>query len=98
MNLGIFAKPNSKGQVVIPKKFREELGIDKDVLLNITMKGRGVYITPFNKSVTTSGSQDIYLEILKKTAGSWAHDNWQKTMAKRRKIELKASAARKRVW
>ncbi|KKQ74030.1 MAG: hypothetical protein US96_C0043G0001, partial [Candidatus Woesebacteria bacterium GW2011_GWB1_38_5b] len=76
MNLGVIAKPNSKGQIVIPKKFREELGIDKDVLLNISIKGRGVYITHFNKSIPTSGSQDVYLEILKRTAGSWAGDNW----------------------
>ncbi len=98
MNLGTITKPNAKGQIVIPKKFREELGIDEGVLLSLTIKGNGIYITPLDKSIITSDSKKVYIEILKRTAGTWAGDSWPKTEAKRRKIELKASEDRKKAW
>ena len=88
MNLGIVTKPNAKGQIVIPKRFRDELGIDKDVLLSLTIKGNGVYITPLDKSIATSDSRRVYIEMLKRTAGTWTGDDWGKTETKRKKIEL----------
>jgi|SRR3990170_7081939 len=98
MNLGIITKPNVKGQIVIPKKFRKELGIDESVLLNLTLKGNGVYITPLDRLMATTDSRGVYMEILKRTAGTWAGDDWVKTERKRRVTELKASKARKNAW
>ena len=98
MNLGTVTRPNAKGQIVIPKRFREELGIDEHVLLNLTLKGNGVYVAPLDKSLATSGSRDITLEILKKTAGAWKKDSWDKTARKRRVIELRAAEERKKAW
>ena len=102
MNIGTITKPNAKGQVVIPKRFREELGINKDVLLNISLKGNGVYITPIKSVIpdvyTDSGS---YLKLLEKTQGAWVSEDWNKydrLEKKRRKIELKASELRKKAW
>ena|SRR5258708_8973017 len=99
MNLHTVTKPNSKGQVVIPKKFREELGINEDVLLSLTLRGNGVYITPLDKSLGTSDSKQIALEILRRTQGAWKDDDdWDKTEARRRKIELKAAEERRKLW
>ncbi len=98
MNLGIVTKPNTKGQIVIPKKFREELGINEDVLLNLVIKGNGVYITPLDKAITTSDTTKISLEILRRTAGAWGGDDWGKTEIERNKIEIKASEKRKNAW
>lgn len=98
MNLGIITKPNIKGQVVIPKKFRDKLGIDQEVLLSLTLKGQGIYITPLEKSIASKDSRSLLLEVLKKTAGSWIGDNWPQTEIRRKKIELAASRKRKRAW
>ncbi|MEK7188718.1 MAG: AbrB/MazE/SpoVT family DNA-binding domain-containing protein [Patescibacteria group bacterium] len=98
MNLGTVTRPNSKGQIVIPKKFRDELGIDKDVLLNITFQGNGFYVTPLEKSLVTSDSRKILLEVLKMTAGAWKGDDWPETEKKRRKVELAVAKKRRSAW
>lgn len=98
MNSNTLARPNSKGQVVIPKKYRDELGIVEGALLNIAMSGRGVYISPIEEGVLSSDSRKLHIEVLKKTAGSWSNDKWLKTESGRRKIELKASSDRKKKW
>lgn len=79
MNLITVAKPNSKGQIVIPKKFREELKINENTYLNLVLNGKGVLITPLNKWQATSDSNKIFLEILKRTAGTWSGDDWKET-------------------
>ena len=98
MNIGIVARPNSKGQIVIPKKFRDELGIEEGVLLNLTLRGNGVYISPIEKTVASSPSREMSFEILKKTAGAWGGDTWEETDEKRHEIEIEASKTRKRAW
>ncbi|MBI2405027.1 AbrB/MazE/SpoVT family DNA-binding domain-containing protein [Candidatus Gottesmanbacteria bacterium] len=98
MNLGIVTKPNAKGQIVIPKRMRDALGIDENALLSLTIKGYGVYITPLEKSLGTSDSRNIAVEVLKKTMGTWKRDTWTKTEKQRRKLELAASAKRKQAW
>ena len=91
----VITKPNSKGQVVIPKKFRDELGIDENVLLNLVLSGRGIYITPLERTTFSKDSKNLIIEVLKRTAGSWAGDDWPETEKRRRKIELAASKKRK---
>lgn len=84
--------------MVIPKKIRDELGIHEGVLLTVTVRGDGVYISPLEKSLGTSDSKKIALEILKRTAGSWAGDSWEETESKRREIELKVAEKRRKAW
>ncbi len=98
MNICVVTKPNAKGQIVIPKRMRDELGIDENALLSLTIKGYGVYITPLERSLGTSDSRNIAIEILKKTAGTWKGDTWSKTETQRRKLELAASKKRKQAW
>lgn len=99
MNLStIVTKPNSKGQIVIPKKFREQLDINEEVLLSLIIQGNGVFISPLKRSTFTSDSKQIFQEVLKMTAGAWKGDDWDVTEQKRQQIELQAANERKTAW
>jgi len=98
MKIGTITKPNAKGQIVIPKKIRDKLGIDENVLLNIIEKDNGVYVHPVDEVTSKTELEMPYYKILEKTQGAWAGDNWPKTERRRRKIELAASRKRKKVW
>lgn len=97
MKVGIIAKPNQKGQIVIPKRFREILGIDKNAWLNLVIRGRGIYIYPVAEVLLPVEGENAYLKVLEKTKGKWS-ENWQKLRKKRRAIELSASKRRKKAW
>lgn len=98
MNLITITKPNSKGQIVIPKRYRQELKIDENVFVNLILKSDGVLITPLNKPLTSSDSNKIFQNVLEMTAGAWKDDDWKETEQKRRQIEIKAAKARKSKW
>ncbi|MBU1130369.1 AbrB/MazE/SpoVT family DNA-binding domain-containing protein [Patescibacteria group bacterium] len=100
MNLGIISTPNTKGQIVIPKKYRDKLKINPDTLLNILYQNEGIFIQPLKKLFvsTDQNKQESFLDILEKTQGIWSGENWdkwEKKQKKRRKLELKASQKRK---
>lgn len=98
MKIGIITKPNAKGQIVIPKEFRDALGIDSKVLLQLSLRGSGIYIQPIEGVITKEGKESSFVEILRKTQGAWVGDDWEKTRARRRKIELAAARRRKKEW
>lgn len=98
MIIGEITKPNKKGQIVIPKEFREALSINEEVVLNLVLRGKGIYIYPVESLVLKGEADSAYLNILKKTKGAWAKDTWKETRRKRRKIEIHASKKRKRIW
>lgn len=98
MKVGIITKPNEKGQIVIPKEIRDLLGIDKNAVLNLTVRGNGVYIYPVREVITALESDDSYVELLKRTQGIWAKESWGKSRKARKRVELKASEKRKKAW
>ena len=98
MKVGIITKPNQKGQIVIPKKMREALGIDVNVFLNLILRGNGIYIYPVEEVITKVEKENSYFEILQKTQGSWSAEDWNLLRKKRRKIERDASKGRKQRW
>jgi AbrB family looped-hinge helix DNA binding protein len=98
MKTGIITSANEKGQVVIPKNFRDLLGIDPSVFLNLTLRGRGIYIHPVDEVVTKEEKESSYLDLLGKTQGTWEKDNWLKIRELRKKKELFASKKRKKSW
>lgn len=98
MKVGTIAKTNHKGQIVIPKEMRDDLGIGFNMPLNLIARGAGIYIYPIKEVIGVVDNEDSYMKILEKTKGAWANDNWDKTRMKRRKIELKSSQSRKKVW
>jgi AbrB family looped-hinge helix DNA binding protein len=98
MKIGTISRANSKGQVVIPKKIRDTLNIDQNVPLNITIQGNSVFIQPIKKIEGDIDTEGAYLNILERSKGSWKDGDWKEMAKKRRNIELKASAKRKKTW
>lgn len=96
MKVGIITRPNKKGQIVIPKEMREELEIDATSVLNIVLKGQTISIFPVDEVITKVERENSYVEILKKTQGSWG--NVPHVSEKRKKVELTASSRRKTAW
>ncbi len=97
MKIGVITQPNTKGQIVIPKKFRDALGIDTSVKLNILIRGNGLYLYPITQIIAAKKSENSYSAMLQKTKGAWT-ENWDILSKKRSALELSASQKRKRVW
>lgn len=104
MNLGNIVEPNSKGQIVIPKKIREELNINENTPLNMIVRDDAIHLYPITDVITTAeveASHSKLLDILEKTRGAWADEDWtayDRKEKQRRKLELEASKKRKKAW
>lgn len=98
MNIGTIVTPNTKGQIVIPKKVRDDLGIEPGFILNLIVEGNGIHIYPVEGVIAKIKGEDSRMKIWKETAGAWAGDDWPKTEKRRRRIELEASKRRKNAW
>jgi len=98
VKIGIITKPNKKGQIVIPKKIRDELYISENTPLNLVLRDNAIYIYPIEKIIPKTAKEESYTEILKKTQGTWGKETKdEKTRRiKQRKIELAASAINKK--
>lgn len=48
MNTGTIVTPNTKGQIVIPQKIREALGITQNTPLQINQVGQAVILHPID--------------------------------------------------
>lgn len=102
MNIGTIVNPNAKGQIVIPKKIRDQLSITENTSLNIVDDGRTIYIHPIKEvsTVSESGNSALF-EVLKRTQGAWANEDWDefdREEKRRRKIELLATRRNKKAW
>lgn len=95
MQIGEITTANSKGQIVIPKKIRKDLGITTGTAIKILSKGHGIYLFPIKGFITSEESEDSYIKMLEQTAGSWGEIPETKT---KKSIELEASLKRKTQW
>ncbi len=98
MNLGVITQTNIKGQLVIPKKYREELGIDENVSLNVIKTDLGIMIYPIREVVVEGETENSYEKMFEKTLGSWTGDYWGKQEKKRKRIEIEAIRKSKQKW
>lgn len=98
MKVGTVTTTNDKGQLVIPKEMRDALGIDSGATLNLVLAGKGIYVYPVEEFITKSEAESSYLQLLQKTKGTWADEDWDSLQQKRSKLELKASESRKNQW
>lgn len=101
MKVGIITQTNQKGQVVIPKEFRKELGITEEVPLRITKRGHGIYIHPIaGVYEAVENDRQSYLAVLKRTQGTWGQETRgdKARAARRQKFGLQASQRRKQAW
>lgn len=67
MDIGVIAKTNSKGQIVIPKEYRDELGITEDMNLNIIIEGNSIVLVPVSEVYAEFDTNSAYLQVLRKT-------------------------------
>lgn len=98
MKVGSIVVTNKKGQVVIPKEVREALGISPNRPLNLILQGRGIFLYPVTEVLTKGEEESSYVEILKRTQGTWASEDLESLRATRKKLELTASRKRKEQW
>ncbi|OGG00956.1 hypothetical protein A2153_02565 [Candidatus Gottesmanbacteria bacterium RBG_16_38_7b] len=61
----VIVKPMERGQITLPVKFRQKLGITKDTLLNVTLEGDRVVIIPLKQMMADFSSSVIKPEISK---------------------------------
>ena len=101
MKVGNIVEPNKKGQIVIPKKFRQALGITPQTSLNLVLRGGGMYVYPIKRVVTKEeGGQDL-LKVLEKNQGAWVDSDWEefdKREKARRRLELREAKNAKNAW
>jgi len=99
MKIQTIVRPNQKGQMVIPKEVRKQLGIDADSQLHLTVTGSSFVITPLtDQNFPHILSKKTYAEVLAQTKGAWANDDWSRTEQTREKLELAAARQRKKTW
>lgn len=102
MNIGTIVVSNIKGQIVIPKKIRDQLNITENTALNIVGDGKTIYIHPIKEVTAISDFNNGALyAILKRTQGAWANEDWStydKEEKKRRKVEILATKRNKKAW
>lgn len=100
MKIGEISRPNSKGQIVIPKRFRDELGITADVPVHIIKRGHGLYLYPIRDVTDASAALNdgAYVHVLKRTQGAWSGDNWPATASRQSRIEKRSAQKGKRAW
>jgi AbrB family looped-hinge helix DNA binding protein len=100
MNLQPIVQTNKKGQIVIPKKIREKLGIIEGTLLQIVPRDTGIYIHPMKISPHSTHSNESFLKLLKSTAGAWGPATPEdiKREKEQRRLELEASKRGKKAW
>lgn len=98
MKVGIITQTNEKGQIVIPKKFRDALAISPHTHLYITITGTNLSIAPIKDIVTREYTRDVLVTLLTKTQGSWQDDDFAKTQRKREQIEKEAAKKRRKTW
>jgi len=100
MKVGTITTTNQKGQIVIPKKLRDDLGITPQTHLNLVAKDGMLYIFPIINVVSTKKASSSYLEFLNKTQGAWGPESKEEKTdeEERRTLEVKATEKNKQAW
>lgn len=80
MNIGTIVTPMARGQITLPKPYREKLGIKPGTPLNVTLAEDKIVVQPLLKALTDASSTPLvikpkytrkqHLAILKKYARS----------------------------
>jgi len=62
-----YIKSFSKGQITIPKEFREELGLENEFWLKLQLVNQVIVAKPIERKITTKSYTDTLLKI----KGDW---------------------------
>jgi len=96
MNLSTVVTPNQKGQVVIPQAMRKALSILPGQPLQALLRGGGIYLFPIEEVLQKTNHKDAYLEILKRTQGSWGPATKADMAREERKRQMELAASKRR--
>ena len=74
MNVGIIVTPMTRGQITIPKEYREKLGITAGTPLNMTLEEDKLVVRPLEKMMADESpfvikpkyTKEEYLKVLEK--------------------------------
>lgn len=74
MNVGIIVTPMTRGQITIPKEYREKLGIVAGSPLSVTLEDDKLIMRPLGKMIASESpyvikpkySKEEYLKVLEK--------------------------------
>lgn len=67
----VLSNTNKKGQIVLPKEYRDAVGITESTPLTFQLAGRGILVLPVTTILTGNYSQETTHEILRRTQGGW---------------------------
>lgn len=78
MNIGTIVTPMARGQITIPKAYREKLSITPATPLNVTLEDDRIVVQPFVRSVQLATpnvikakyTREQYMNVLKRIAKS----------------------------
>lgn len=82
-----FIKPFSKGQITLPKDYREYLGIDEDSWLKVSLKGEKVLLQPVEdfdelRRIEPEANKEVYLRSILKIKSDWFDEKEMKRARK----------------
>ncbi|NCN06310.1 MAG: AbrB/MazE/SpoVT family DNA-binding domain-containing protein [Candidatus Pacebacteria bacterium] len=99
MKIQTIVQPNQKGQIVIPKAIRQQLGITSNTQLHLVSSASSFVITPLtNTTFPKLLENQTYADVLEETKGAWANDSWPETQKSRDNIERIAADKPKKAW
>lgn len=102
MNIGTIVTPMERGQITLPKAYREKLGITPQTPLNITLQSDRIVVQPFVRSMASATTNPYvikakytrkqYLTVLKRIARSkvvlWTKEDDEAREKMRKKEKL----------
>ncbi len=93
-------QPNAKGQIVIPKKIRDSLGIDTNSYLSIVASENALHIYPVELISSKPLNRTAYLKLLKQNRGRWGPATKEEIERekKQREVDLKAVEEARKAW
>jgi len=98
----VYTTTNTKGQLVIPSKFRKLLGITPKTTLRLKVVNDQVVVHPLppEPEDTPKMSKDEYLKYIKKIQGSWGPETEaeKKHRLQQEQVDIKAVIESKNAW
>jgi AbrB family looped-hinge helix DNA binding protein len=99
MDIGVITQVNTKGQIVIPKKYREKAGISTGAHLKIQYTENGILITNLNiQNDTESLRKEHFLKTLERTAGAWGPETEEEKQDRKKRLRLEKKRLKDLQW
>ena len=100
MNKFELVRSNAKGQIVIPKAFRDILGVIEESDLKISILENSIIITPVTGYITAEDDMELYKNLLEISKGAWGKVSTKEKSLEtdRKNFEINESKKAKNLW